>query len=213
METKALVLKLIDAISNQDYSFSETISSSAFMENYGHKGETTQKVYNFLHNLDLKIGSVSYDHIDKAAFQRDLANAQRYVHESMLMAYGYKSGNLSIIGMLHADSLSNSEIQSIFNRLDDAVTNSLRQHTGHVYGGNNGATWGTLLLIFSDHEKAKYFNENIKNYYNYHFFKACCTSAMSIDCSNDSLTRGKAALGSWRGGLDIEQLQKEIWGE
>ena len=181
-------------------------------ENYEYKSEITQKIFNYLHKLDMKSGAVSYDHIDKAAFQRDLANAQKYVHESMLIAYGYKSGSLSIIGILHADSLSNSELQSIFNRLDDAVTNSLRQHTGHMYGGNNGATWGTLLLIFSNHENAKCFNDNINNFYSSHFFKSSYTSAMSIDCFNDSLTRGKAAFGSWRGGLDIENLQKAIWG-
>ena len=212
METKSLVLKLIDAIGNQDYSFSETISSSAFIENYGYKNEGTQKVFNYLHNLDMKIGAVSYDHIDKAAFQKDLAAVQRYVNENMLLAYGYKSGNLSIIGILHADSLSKSDIQSIFNRLDDSVTNVLRQHTGHVYGGQNGATWGTLLLIFSDPNKARSFNEDIRSFYNYHFFKTSCTSAMSIDCSNNLLTQGKGAFGDWKGGLDIDSLKRHIWG-
>ena len=213
METKQLVLKLFDALSRQDYSLSEKVSSSIFSESYEHKGDTTKKIYNYLHEMDLKLGSVSYDHIDKSSFQRDLNKVQEYVSEEMLFAYGYKSGNLSIIGIIFADSLNDNDLRSIFSRLDESILNTMRKHVGHVYGGNNGGTWGTMMVVFSDSNKARHFNDNISTYYNSHFLKSCSVSSICIDCASNTLTQGKAALGlKWRAGLDIEAFRRDIFG-
>lgn len=210
METKQVVLNLITALGDQGYSFSESLSSDAFVEGFDYQSGVKRKISETLQAFNKRI--VSYEHIDHKAFDRDLRLFQESVDYRMLVGWGYKSGCLSIVGILFADKLSYGELRTIFSRLDDGVTNILRKHTGRVYGGEDGGTYGTMLLVFSDSSKANRFNEKIQEFYNSHFFKSTYTSSICIDCSAQSFTLGKAAMGlKWKGGMDTNALQSRLF--
>lgn len=210
MDTKKVVMNLINALGNQEYSFSEALYSDAFVEKFNYQTGAKKVVSDVLNSINKHV--VSYNHIDKAAFDNDLRRFQLAVDEKMLFAWGYKSGNLSIVGIMFADNLNERDIKSLFNRLDNGVTNIMRHHTGHVAGGNNGGTWGTMMLVFEDANKAQKFNANIREYYNSYFFKSTYVSAVSIDCTSETLTQGKAAFGaSWQGGMDVSILKRQLF--
>ena len=210
MDTKKVVTNLINALGNQEYSFSETLYSEAFVESFNYQTGAKKVVSDALNSINKHI--VSYDHIDKVAFNKDLKRFQQDVDERMLFAWGYKSGNLSIVGIMYADNLSDNEIKSLFKRLDNGVTDIMRHHTGHVAGGNNGGTWATMMLVFADANKARKFNANIRDYYNSYFFKSTYISAVSVDCASETLTQGKAAFGaSWQGGMDVSILKSQLF--
>lgn len=210
MELKKAVSNLINALSSQEYSFGEALYSDAFVESFNYQTGAKKAMSDALNSINKHI--VSYDHIDKDAFDRDLHRFQQKVDERMLFGWGYKSGNLSIVGIMFADNLSDSDIKSLFNRLDDGVTNIMRHHTGHVAGGNDGGTWGTMMLVFADSNKARKFNARIREYYNSYFFKSTYISAISIDCTSETLTQGKAAFGAnWQGGMDVSVLRSQLF--
>lgn len=208
MEIENVVKNLINALNKQEYSFSEVLYSDAFVESFNYLSGTKKKISAALQSMV----KISYDHIDQNAFNRDLRFFQQEVDERMLFAWGYKSGCLSIVGIIYADDLSEGEIQDLFTRLDNGVTNIMRKHTGHVSGGNDGGTYGTMMLVFSDAKKAIKFNDSISKYYCSHFLKSTYNSTISIDCTSETITQGKASLGfKWRGGIDISALKNQLF--
>lgn len=210
MDTRKVVTNLINALRDQDFSFSESLFKDAFVERYNFQTGTKKMMLDMLQSINKHI--VSYDHIDKSVFDQDFRRFQQSVDEKMLFSWGYKSGALCIIGIMFADNMSDSEIKSLFSRLDDGVTNIMRNHTGRVSGGNAGGTYGTMMLVFSDSNKAKRFNNSIRDYYNSHFWKSTYISAMSIDCSSQTLTQGKAPLGgNWSCGVDVSLLRDYLF--
>lgn len=210
MDIKKVITNLVNALGNQEYSFNEALHSDAFIERYNFETGAKKVMLDTLQAINKHI--VSYDHIDKRAFDSDFHRFQLSVEESMLFAWGYKSGSLCIIGIMYADNLSDGEIKALFSRFDDGVTNIMRNHTGRVSGGNNAGTYGTMMLVFSNPDKAKRFNNSIRDYYNSYFFKATYISSMSIDCSSKTLTQGKAPLGGdWKYGLDIPLLRSQLF--
>lgn len=210
MDTKTIVSKLIKSLGDQEYSFDDALYSGAFVEKFDYQTGAKKIISETLQSVNKHI--VSYDHIDKDAFDRDIRRFQQNVDERMLIAWGYKSGALSIVGIMYADNLSTGEINSLFSKLDDGVTNIMKNHTGYVAGGNDGGTYGTMFLVFSDSNKARLFNNSIRDYYSSHFFKATYISAMCLDCASETLTQGKAAFGaSWQGGMDVASLRRQLF--
>ena len=210
MDTKTMVSMLIKALDNQEYSFNDALYSGAFIERFDYQTGAKKIISETLQSVNKHI--VSYEHIDKSSFDRDIRRFQQNVDERMLIAWGYKSGSLSIVGIMYADNLSDSEISKLFSKLDDGVTNIMRNHTGHVAGGNDGGTYGTMFLVFSDSNKASHFNNSIRDFYSSHFFKSTYISAMCLDCSSETLTQGKAAFGaSWQGGMDVASLRRQLF--
>lgn len=211
MDIKTTVLKLVDALGHQNFSVSEKLYKEGFLEDYSYLSGNKQKLYTAISKFNQKF--VNYDHIKFDEFESDLRVLQQRVSEKMLFAWGYQSGSLCLIGMIYADNFSGKEIESLFSRLDDGITNVMRKHVGKVFNGENGGLYGTMMLIFSDSNKSRSFNSNIKKYYNSHFWKQTYVSTVTIDCDSETLTVGKAAMGmNWNGGLDMSTLRKDVFG-
>lgn len=210
MDTRRVIVNLINSLQEQGYSFEEAITGISFQEDFNYLSGTKKKVANALQSFNSKF--VSYDNIDKAAFVRDYKRFQQSVDDRMLFAWAYKSGLLSIVGIIDADDLHDSEFRSVFNKLDIGVTDIMRAHVAQLNGQNYGIH-GTMLLVFSNPNRASRFNESIQEYYNSHFTKSSYVSSISIDCKSEVLTQGKSGVlfCKWSGGMDISLLRKSIF--
>lgn len=210
MEITTIVTNLIKALQGQGYSFEDTLNAHAFVENLNYQSGMKRVTSNLLNSFNQKF--ISYDNINRSSFVKDYKSFQQNVDDRMLFTWAYKSAALSIVGIIHADDLSHNELKNIFAKLDDGVTNIMRKYVGQVNGQDYG-TYGTMLLIFSDSNKAKNFNASIRDYYSSHSFKSTYVSTITIDCSSEVLTQGKATVffSKWQGGMDISDLKRRIF--
>lgn len=210
MDVKSAILRLVNGLKHQDFNFSEKLFPEAFIEDYEYLTGTKKKVYVVLNKLFVE-GTVSYEHVNKEEFQGDLERFQNSVDQRMLLSWGYKSGNLVIIGILYADSLSDNEKKSIFTRFDEALVKIMRKHVGRLAANTKGALYGTVMLVFKDPAKAQQFNPTINDYYNSYFWKKIYTSMMTLDSESMTLTQGKGPMGiKWHGAIDIKELRKSL---
>lgn len=209
MDIKKVITNLIKSLQDQGYSFEESLHASAFEESFGYQSGIKKMASNLLQSITKNL--VSYDHIDKAAFVRDYKRFQQNIDDRMLFTYAYKSGALSIVGIIYADDLSINELKSIFNKLDDGVTNVMKAHVGQANGQDAG-TYGTMLLVFENTNKARNFNSSIRNYFSSHFMASTYISTITVDCQSSTLTQGKAGLfGKWQGGMDVSTLKNKLF--
>ena len=69
--------------------------------------------------------------------------------------------------------------------------------------------------VFTDPVNAAFFKHHIKDFYASHFLKSAYTSAIAIDDSARTITRGKSAIPGvkWNGaGLDMTSMQQQVFG-
>lgn len=211
MDIRTAVLKIVDALGHQNFSVSEKLYKDGFLEDYSFLSGNKQKIYTAISKWNQKF--VNYDHIKFDEFESDLRVLQQHVSEKMLFAWGYQSGSLCLVGIMYADNFSEKEIDSLFSRLDDGITNVMRKHVGRIFTDQKGGLYGTMMLLFSDSNKSNRINCNIKKYYNSHFWKQTYVSSVIVDCTSETLTVGKGVMGmNWHGGLDMPTFRKDIFG-
>lgn len=216
MDITRIATNLINALKNQGYSFEEYIHTDAYHENFSHQSGIKKLVSNALQSINKNI--VSYNNIDRKSFEADYRRFQQAVDDQMLFSWAYKSGSLSIVGIIDASNLldaremNDSVLHTIFSRLDNGVTNIMRKYVGQLNGQDLG-TYGTMIVLFDNHSNAQYFNSIIRDFYSSHFMKSTYISAISIDCVSQTLTQGKAALfgAAWQGGMDISHIRQALF--
>lgn len=212
MDAKTAILRLVNGLNHQEFNFSEKLFTDAFNEEYEYLTGTKKKVYQALNDWFSDKGLVSYSHIDKEQFQSDLECFQRNVDERMLLSWGYKMGSLAIVGIMYADHIGHDELKAIFSRFDDGLVNTMRKHVGNVSQDTAAGVFGTMILIFADPEKARSFNNRIKDFYSSHFWKKTYSSVLTVDCVSETLTQGKHLMGrKWDGSIEIAALKKSLF--
>jgi len=211
METKEIIIKLVEALNHQHLSVNEKLFKEAFANDLDFLTGGKKKVVDALSPIIKSI--VSYENINDKDFNNDLNRFQNTVDPKMLISWGYNSGTLMIVGIKYADYLSDSDIQTLFSKFDDGVTNIMRKHVGRLYADSKGGIYGTMVLVYSDPSRCENFNKNIKQYFSSHFWKQSYVSCFSVDCTSETITQGKGMLGrSWTGGLEMKVLRKDVFG-
>ena len=209
MNTIIVITNLIKSLQEQGFSFEESLHASSFNENFDYLSGTKKRVAEKLQSFNMNY--VSYDNINKEAFVRDFNRFQHSVDDRMLFAWAYKRGILSIVGIIDADDLYDREYKSLFNKLDNGVTDIMRTHVAQLNGQSYGI-YGTMLMVFSDSNKARMFNGSIQEYYSSHFVKSSYVSSICINCASEELTQGKAGIFTkWTGGMDVSILKNKIF--
>lgn len=209
MEIKTMIQKLIEALEQQEFTFSEVLHSGA-IDNWSYLQGARKGFVKTLEKYTTLLDT-DYSEIDKKKFDLDFAKLQKDTSKEMLYAWKYSAGSLIIVGIIFADNLTGSEIKSLFKRLDSGVTDMMRKHVGR----NNGAkqcVYATMMPVFADHDKAQKFNLMIRDFFSSHFWKQTYVSTISVNSDSETLIQGKSTLGSnWNGGIDLKLLRNYMF--
>ena len=210
MNVKEVVIKFSRALERQEFNFEQKLFEEAFDSNYDYLTGTKKKVYSALHSINQSL--VNYKSVDAKKFEADLNKFQQMTDPSMLFAWKYVFGSLFILGTIYADNLSDSDILALFNNFDKGITNVMRGNVAELSGSTKASILGTMVLLFSDPNKANRIANQINKYYNSHFWKYSYVSTFIIDCSSETLVQGKWNFGrKWTGGLEIPMLRKDLF--
>lgn len=216
MDISRIVTNLIKALQTQGYSFEDYIHADAYNENFNYQSGIKKVASNIIQAVNNPI--ISYNNINKETFNADFLRFQQSVDDQMLFSWAYKSGALSIVGIIDGSDLLDSRkmndsiLFTIFSRFDNGVTNIMRKYVGQANGQDLG-TYGTMIVLFNDQANAQYFNLIIRDFYSSHFMKSTFISAISIDCVSQTLTQGKSGLfgAPWQGGIDVTNIKQTLF--
>ena len=204
MEVKQAVSRLIAGLEQQEYYFSDEIKSGMFVENYEYFSGAKKKIAKLVAKFNAS--TVTYGDWTKDEFDKALVEMNENLDDRMLLTWGFKSGSFTMIGIIFADNINESDLKAIFSKLDAEVL-KMRKFSGKGVQGNKLGTYATFMPVFGDSAKARSFNANIKKFYESHMLKGAYTSTISFDCADESVTVGKAALGlKWSGGIAVKEL-------
>lgn len=205
METRECLRRIINALSEQGYVFSNGVQLY-----YCNPDNLKQIEDKFVEPLTL------------SRFQGDMYSIARELPEILLFPWRYiapkpifhsilgeTQGILSVVGIVPIQNLSQFDTNSVFNRFDDAVFKLLRKYP---WNNDNGVTYGTLMLLFVHSKDTQRFNGSIRKNYRAHIFKNTIISTISIDCEAETLTQGRAGLCfKWNGGIDVSRLKEHVF--
>lgn len=212
METKEAIIRLIEALGKQNFTFSEKLHSGVD-DDWGYLEGASKGFVNAIKKYTYLIDG-DYSNIDKQKFDADFAKFQQSVSDDMLFAWKYSAGSLVMVGIMYADNLNIQDIKSLFKRLDDGTTNIMRTHVGrNAINGEKASNYATMMLVFANKEKAEMFNTLIRDFYSSHFWKQTYVSTISVDFSSEVITQGKGTLGTkWNGDIDLKMVRKHLFG-
>lgn len=181
MEKKEFFRKLISGLAQQRFQIDEELFNESM---YYYDIDFYQK-QNRINKFLIKFSEIYRDRddiADKEKFENDIRELSK-IGGQLLVLFKLEGGFAAIVGAVDADNLSSNDCIEIAKKFDNQLVQRIRFYAGKetVSNGKLG-TYGCLLYIFSDSQKAtEFLNNNVSKCSNSHFWKKTYTRAWVID--------------------------------